>query len=49
MEQSVLFYGYYVATELDISGVNYNYNMPLAYMTCVLIYFIVSLFVMVHM
>lgn len=48
MEKTIVFYGYYSASERDITGIDYNYNMPLAYILCIVVYFVVSLCVMVH-
>lgn len=46
MEKTVVFYGHYSATDLD--GAISNYDLKLAYLLCVVAYFVISLLFMVH-
>ncbi|CAH1795474.1 unnamed protein product [Owenia fusiformis] len=51
MEKTVLFYGIYDNTELNIGtfeGLTYNYNMPLAYLCVTITYLVLSLILMVR-
>ena len=46
MEKTIVFYGHYSATELD--GAVSNYELKLAYLLVVIVYFVISLLYMVH-
>ena len=47
MEITVLFFGRYSDSQISYSSL-FSYNMPLAYFLTVLVYFLVSLVLVVH-
>ena len=47
MEDTALFIGFYSDREMEKSLIDY-YNIPLAYLACVGIYFLVSLFAIIR-